>query len=68
MILNVLHVSQASTAVSGVVLVLRVQVARSALVVHPVVRIPQLRVLRGPMQVERHVNHAVPAHTRQLSE
>jgi len=60
-------VSQASTAATtGVLLVLRVQVTVTALVVHPVVCIPQLRVLQGPMQVERqHANHVVPVNIRQ---
>ena len=43
---------------------LRVQVTVTALVVHPVVCIPQLHVLQGPMQVERqHVICVVPEHT-----
>ena len=57
--------SQASTAATtGVLLVLRVQLAVTALVVHPVVHILQQRVLQGPMQVERqHVICVVPEHT-----
>jgi hypothetical protein len=51
------------------ILAKHVPVAVTALVVHPVVCIPQLRVLRGPMQVERqHVNHVVPVNIRQPPE
>ena len=62
--------SQASTAATtGILRVLRVQVAVTALVVHPVVRIPQLRVLWGPMQVERQrVNFAVLVNIRPTPE
>jgi hypothetical protein len=63
-------VSRASTAATtGVLLVLLVQLAVTALVVHPIVCIPQLRVLQGPMQVERqHVNHVVPVNIQQPPE